>query len=174
MSDNKSIISYVSTYIKDTNNPIVIVVKSQWNKFTTLEDYAQLTSFGLILLFLMLFGIFQYLIYYFVCIGYPVYGSLMTCTTNSKLNFYWITYWIVFTGINFVEEYSLLHYVPYYTTAKMLFLFICFMPKPKSIVLYTKQYNLNEKIYNKCLIYLNKVHAFFKSIKMDIEIEDEQ
>ena len=171
MSENKNIISYIYTNIKKSNNPVVIIIKSQWNKFTSLEDYAQLTSFGIILLFLMLFGIFQYLIYYFICIGYPIYGSLITCNKNSELNFYWITYWIIFTSINFIEEYSLLHYIPYYITCKMLFLFIFFIPKPKSIIIYTKHYNINKKLYDKCIIYLDKVDIFFKSIKMNIENE---
>ena len=47
------------------------------------------------------------------------------------------------------------------------------MPKPKSIILYTKSYNLNNIFYDKCSIYINKVDAFFKSIKMDVNIDDE-
>lgn len=172
MSDKKEIVSYIYNYVKESNNPIVIILKSQWNKFTSLEDYAQLTSFGLILLFLMLFGIFQYIIYYFICIAYPIYGSLMTCDKKSDINFYWITYWVIFTIINFIEDYSLLHYIPYYTTVKMLFLFICFMPKPNSIIIYTKHYNLNKYIFNKSTKYLNNVDTFFKTIKMNLHIEN--
>lgn len=167
-----------STYshIMNSNNPLIVISRNQWIKFRNLNNNQQMMTFSFVFICLMLFGILDNLIYCFICLFYPVWGTLYSIKQSNNDNYLiWLVYWIVYSFLQTVEYILPLYNLPYYTTIKTITLFVCFMPQSSTINKFTSKYSLTNLLVDKCNPYLEnikKVFIFIRLIDSDDTKED--
>ena len=94
----QSILNFVKS-----DNTIMLFLRAQWKKFRNLKETHQLMTLSFVLVCLMAFGIFDNLIYHFICLGYPTHESFRS-SQNSPEQYLWMNYWMAYVWITFVEN----------------------------------------------------------------------
>lgn len=166
--------------LSTSDHPFVVVARTQWSKFRSLEDSQQMMAFSFVFVCLMAFGLLDNLIFGFICLCYPTWATLTSVTPESvkfknDSSSQWAVYWIVFSWLSIFEYYLPLYNIPYYTVVKTLALFVCFMPKPNTISKLTEKYSLTNQLVEVCGPYLEKVESLFSFLRMaDISLSKEK
>lgn len=140
----------------ESDHLVMTLVRAQWNKFRNLEEVSQISVLFITLMCLMIFGIFESLIFRSICLCYPTYSTLQSYKTKNESSYPWLIYWIIYSWTHAIENFFPLYQIPYYLAAKTIFISMCFMPKPTCLQKSTSKYDLSQKLFDIFIPYLYK------------------